>query len=177
MNVMFLGDSLTEDWDRTIWKVRFEPLGAVNLGVSGEGTAQLLWRIERGHLDAYAPKLVVLMIGINNVWPGYSADDTARGIENIAAALRQKQPQAKVLLLGVLPIFDKHDKVRDWIKTVNIRIARIAGVRFLDLGDKFTEADGSLRAGFYNVDGVHLQPPAYKLLADTIDPLIKEMSK
>ncbi len=175
MNVMFLGDSLTEDWDQTLWKKRFEPLGAVNLGVSGEGTAQLLRRIERGYLDERTPTLVVLMIGINNVWPGYSADDTARGIEAIVAAIRQKWPQAKVLLLGVLPVFDKDNTVRDWIKTVNARIAKLAGIRFLDLGDKFTEADGSLRASFYNVDQVHLQPPAYKLLADTIEPLIKKM--
>lgn len=177
MNVMFLGDSLTEDWDPTIWKTRFEPFGAVNLGVSGAGTAQVLWRIERGYLDKYAPRLVVLMIGINNVWPGYSADDTACGIEAIVAAIRQKWPQAKVLLLGVLPIFDKADNVRDWIKAVNARIAKLNGVHFLDLGDKFTEADGSLRAGFYSVDGVHLQPPAYKLLADIIEPLIQEILK
>ncbi|MBM3860846.1 MAG: GDSL family lipase [Verrucomicrobia bacterium] len=177
MNVMFLGDSLTAEWDPTIWKTRLEPLGAVNLGVSGAGTAQLLWRIERGYLDKYAPKLIVLMIGINNVWPGYSAADTARGIESIVAAIRLKWPDVKVLLLGVLPIFDKADNVRGWIKTVNARIAKLAGVHFLDIGDKFTESDGALRDGFYSVDGVHLQPPAYKLLADTIEPLIKEMSK
>jgi len=186
MNVMFLGDSLTQDWDKTLWKQRFEALGAVNLGVSGTGTPQVLSRIRRGLLDGCAPRLVVLMIGINNVWPGYSAADTARGIEAIVAAIRQKQPHAKVLLLGVLPIFDKDDKVRGWIKAVNARIAALAddlpasagkSVRFLDLGDKFTESDGALRAGFYSVDQVHLQPPAYKLLADTIEPLIKEMLK
>jgi lysophospholipase L1-like esterase len=175
MNVLFLGDSLTEDWDQPLWRERFAPLGSVNLGISGAGTAQILWRIERGFTDLSGAKLVVLMIGINNVWPGYSADDTARGIEAIVAAIRQKQPHAKVLLLGLLPIFDKADNVRDWIKTVNARIAKLAGVRFLDLGDEFTEPDGALRAGFYSVDGVHLQPPAYKLLADTIEPLIKEM--
>jgi len=174
VNVVFLGDSLIEDWEPAIWKTRIEPLGAVNLGVSGEGTAQLRWRIERGDLDSYAPKVIVLMIGINNFWPGYSAEDTALGIEAIVAALREKQPQAKVLLLGLVPVFDRYHKARDWIKAVNARIARIRGVHFLDLSDRFLEADGSLRAGFYHVDQVHWQPAAYRMLADHIEPLIRE---
>ncbi len=180
INVMFIGDSLTQGWDKTLWKERFVPLGAVNFGIGGDGTPQVLWRIEHGILDGCAPKLVVLMIGINNVWPGYSADDTARGIEAVVAAIRQKQPQTKVLLLGVLPIFGKDDKVRTWLKTVNTRIAKLADtetVRFLNLGDKFVEADGALREGFYQPDRLHLKQPAYQLLTDAIEPVIKEMLK
>lgn len=178
MKVLFLGDSLTEHWDSALWRERLAPLGAVNYGVSGDGTPQLRRRIHHGLLDNCAAQVVVLMIGINNVWPGYSPEATASGIEAIVAAIRQKLPQAKILLLGLLPIFDKHDPVRDWVRAVNVRIARLAdgrSVRFLDLGDRFVEADGSLRAGFYSADGVHLLRPAYQVLTDAVEPILKEM--
>ena len=180
IEVLFLGDSLTLGWDEALWKERYQPLGAANFGIGGDGTPQLLWRIAHGELDGLAPKVVVLMAGINNTWPGYSTDDTIKGIETIVAAIRAKLPQTRIVLLGVLPIFDKDDGVRAKIKKINAGLARLDDgqtLRFLDFGEKLLTPDGALGEGLYQKDKLHLTPAAYRIYADALDPLLHDMLK
>lgn len=178
VQVLFLGDSLMQGWDPQLWQERYAPLGAVNFGIGGDGTPQVLWRIEHGILDGIQPKVVVLMIGINNTWPGYTAADTAKGIAAIIAAIQQKQPQAKILLLGVLPSRVTKDPIRKTIRDINSAIAKFDDgrrVRFLDLGAQFVDSEGALRFGFYQPDRLHLTPLAYRAWADEMEPLLKQM--
>lgn len=178
INVVFIGDSLTQGWDKEIWITRFEPLGAVNFGIGGDGTPQVLWRIEHGILDGYEAKLVVMMIGINNTWPGYKAPETIKGIEACVAAIRAKQPAAKILLLGVMPALGKDDSIRGLIREINAGIAKLDdgnAVRFLDLGGKFLQPDGSQRAELFKSDRLHLADAGYKVWADEMEPLFKTM--
>ena len=178
-DVVFIGDSLTLGFkEQPLWKERYEPLKAVNFGVGGDGTPQVLWRIGHGILDGFSAKLIVLMIGINNTWPGFSADDSIKGIGACVAAIRAKQPAAKILLLGVLPIFDKDDGVRTTIKKINAGIAKLDDgktVRFLDFGDKFLDADGARKKELYRDDRLHINEAGYKIWADAMEPLFREM--
>ena len=51
---VFLGDSITQAWGsdgKAEWDARFAPLGAANLGIGGDRTQNVLWRIENGALD------------------------------------------------------------------------------------------------------------------------------
>jgi lysophospholipase L1-like esterase len=178
--VIFIGDSLTQGWDKELWKARWEPLGAVNFGVGGDGTPQVLERIRRGILDGYTARVVVLNIGINNEWPGYKADDTIKGIATCVEAIQAKQPKAKILLVGITPIFDAKDGVRKKFQTINAASAKLADgerVRFLDFGAQLLDPDGSRKKGFYHDDRLHLKQPAYAIWADAMEPVLKEMLK
>ncbi len=53
--IIFMGDSLTENWDEEIWKSRIAPAKALNFGVGGEGPQHVLWRMEHGVLEGPAP--------------------------------------------------------------------------------------------------------------------------
>jgi lysophospholipase L1-like esterase len=120
------------------------------------------------------------MLGINNMWPGWSADDTIKGLETVIAAIRAKLPQTKIALLGVLPIWDKGDPIRAKIKKINAGIAPLDDgktLRFFDFGDKFLTPDGSLGEGLFQKDRLHLTPAAYRIYADALDPLLREMLK
>ncbi|HEY1122827.1 MAG TPA: GDSL-type esterase/lipase family protein, partial [Haloferula sp.] len=108
VELLFIGDSLTMGWDKELWQVHYESRKAANFGVGGDGTPQLLWRLENGGFDGLQPKVVVLMIGINNVWPGYPAADTAKGIRTFVGKLREKMPSSKIVLMGMLPAFDEN---------------------------------------------------------------------
>lgn len=112
--LIFLGDSITQDWEHTgpqewndfapVWQRFYGGRHAVNLGFKGDTTASLLWRIRNGEVAGISPKVAVVLIGANNLGRlHWSADDTVAGIDAIIRELRQRLPTTKILLLGVLP--------------------------------------------------------------------------
>jgi lysophospholipase L1-like esterase len=150
IRVVFLGDSITRGWDKTLWKTHFEPLGAVNFGIGGDGVQQVQWRVEHGELDPLKPKLIVLMIGINNFWGKKGTnDEIVAGTAKLVRTLREKQPQSKILLVGILPAIESPtDGTRARIKAINAGYAKLADgktVRFLDIGSAFWNRTGVSR--------------------------------
>ena len=105
-DVIFLGDSITQGWEgagKKAWAEHFAPLKAVNLGIGGDQTGHVLWRITEGkELEPIKPKVAVIMIGTNNTG-GHSAEQIAGGIKAIVEELRKQKPEMKILLLGVFP--------------------------------------------------------------------------
>src|SRR5262249_30214172 len=84
-DVIFLGDSITHGWEgqQKIWKENFGTFKPVNLGIGGDQTGHVLWRITDGkELENLKPKAAVIMIGTNNVG-GHSAEQIAGGIKAI----------------------------------------------------------------------------------------------
>jgi lysophospholipase L1-like esterase len=102
-SILFFGDSLTEGWDATVWERTLASRGALNAGVSGDRTDHLLWRLQHGNLAGPQPKAVVLLIGTNDLAYGRSPELTADGIRANLEMLRQRLPEARILLLGLLP--------------------------------------------------------------------------
>jgi hypothetical protein len=81
--VLFLGDSLTQKWDHSLWERYFVPLDALNAGVNGDRTENLLWRIEHGNLDRQRPEIAVLLIGTNDIGRNRPARIIAEGVREI----------------------------------------------------------------------------------------------
>src|SRR5204863_9511591 len=78
IDVYFEGDSITRRWQATHrenWDRNFRGWKAANFGAGGDGTQNVLYRIENGELDGVNPKVVVLMIGTNNVGAAPGVDD------------------------------------------------------------------------------------------------------
>jgi len=103
-DVIFLGDSITHGWEgQPAWKEHFGAFKPVNLGIGGDQTGHVLWRITDGkELEHLNPKVAVIMIGTNNTG-GHSAEQIAGGIKAIIDELRKQKPEMKILLLGVFP--------------------------------------------------------------------------
>jgi len=181
VDVLFLGDSITEGWGKNgkeIWQTRYEALQAANFGIGGDRTEHVLWRLRAGkELQGIHPKVVVLMIGTNNTSVN-SADEIAQGVTEIVHELRKQLPHGKVLLLGVFPrSAEPTHPSRGKIKDVNKQIAKLDDgkqVRYLDIGDKFLDADGKLQREIM-YDALHLTPQGYKIWADGIQSLLDEM--
>src|SRR5262245_40480610 len=112
IDVLFLGDSITDAWrnfnaqnmrgGKRVWEKHFAPLKAANFGIGGDQTQHVLWRLQNGELEGIQPKVVVLMIGTNNVGRD-SAEQIAEGITAIVREIHKRSPSTKVLLLGVFP--------------------------------------------------------------------------
>lgn len=107
VDVAFLGDSITQGWEgggKAMWDKHLAPLKPGNFGFSGDRTEHVLWRLENGELMGLNPKLIVIMIGTNNIGHGSSnAAATSEGVKAIVAKLRKGLPKAKILLLGIFP--------------------------------------------------------------------------
>src|SRR5271166_285983 len=75
--LIFLGDSITQNWERhgpsdwadfaPIWQRFYGDRNAVNLGFIGDTTASLIWRLRNGELEGIAPTVAVMLIGANNL--------------------------------------------------------------------------------------------------------------
>ncbi|MBV9783568.1 MAG: hypothetical protein JO264_07080 [Acidisphaera sp.] len=113
-DLIFLGDSITQNWEKhggpawddfaPGWQRFYGRRNAVNLGFSGDTTANLLWRIENGEVDGISPRAAVVLIGVNDFGgPHWSVADTLAGILAVVAALHARLPSTHILLLGVLP--------------------------------------------------------------------------
>ena len=184
INVVFLGDSITQGWGgdgKDIWEKNYAPLGAVNYGIGGDTTRQVLWRIQNGEIEGISPKLVVLKIGTNNLYGDNNSgsdEEIAQGIAKVVQTLRSKLPQTRVLLLGVLP------RQNDWFsgraKNINAIIAKLddgKNARFLDMSAKYQTDLGKVVPDLYTGDQLHLAKPGYQLWADTMKPLFDQMMK
>lgn len=125
-DVIFLGDSITHGWEgQKAWQDYFGDFKPVNLGIGGDQTGHVLWRITDGHeLDHLKPKAAVIMIGTNNIG-GHSAPHIAGGITEIVAELKRQKPGIKILVLGVFPRGSSGDaeksleQIVDAIKPIN----------------------------------------------------------
>jgi lysophospholipase L1-like esterase len=182
IDLLFIGDSITERWETSgskVWEKHYGDLNAAGFGIGGDRTQHVLWRIENGELDNISPKVVVLMIGTNNSNTD-EPEPIIAGVTNIVEKIREKLPDTKILLLGIFPRAARRDLPENIpmqrVTAVNRAIAKLDDgntVRFLDLGDKFLR-DGKVPPEFM-FDGVHLTEKGYEIWAESIDPLLKEM--
>ncbi len=178
-DVVFLGDSITQGWnENAIWRRHYAPRRAVNFGVGGDRTQNLLWRIDHGTLDGLDPRVVVVLIGTNNLLDD-TPEEIALGIAAVVKRLRTKLPHARILLLGIFPRDDVPSRSRPSvidvrIAAVNARSARLddgESVRFLDIGARFREPDGSVPRKLMP-DLLHLSLSGYRTWADAMEPLL-----
>jgi lysophospholipase L1-like esterase len=180
-DLVFLGDSITDWWRRagqSVWDKTWAPLKAANFGIAGERVEQVLWRVQNGELDGYKPRLVVLMIGTNNLRGRITNQNIVDGIKVLVADIQKRQPDARLLLLGIFPRGAAADNpLRSRIKEINAELAKLNDGRkvfFMDLGDKLLTEDGTLTPEIM-ADGLHPTEKGYQIWADATLPVVKQL--
>ena len=180
-DLIFIGDSITQAWEgpgKAVWEKHYAGRKAVNLGISGDRTQHVLWRLDNGNIDGISPKLAVIMIGTNN---SNGADNTAAeiadGIRAVVARMRGRLPAMKILLLDVFPRGENPNPQRGKILQVN-QIARKLHdgkhVYYLAIGHHFINDDGTISKEIMP-DFLHLTPKGYGIWADAIEDKLKEL--
>ncbi len=178
-DLVLIGDSITQGWEgggKEVWQEFYGKRNAVNLGIGGDQTQHVLWRLANGNIQGICPKLAVLMIGTNNSH-GFKPEEIAVGVKAIVGKLRKELPQTKVLVLGIFPRGpNKDDHLRQVVAKTNELIRTIddgAMVRYLDIGPKFLQ-DGTLTKEIMP-DLLHLSPKGYRIWAESIEPAVAEV--
>ncbi len=181
MDVLFIGDSITEAWQTTgakVWKAGFaDRYNVANFGISGDRTQHVLWRIENGELDGCSPKVVVLLIGTNNSAHN-TPEEVAAGVTKIVGQIKTRIPSANVVLLNLLPrAANPSDPRRELVKQTNEIIAKLDNgkdVFFLELWNQFLDDKGMLQIGLMP-DGLHPSEAGYEIMAKIIQRKLAEL--
>lgn len=179
VDVLFLGDSLTARWEvegKNAWTGLPSGWKSAHYGLGGDRTQNLLWRIGAGReLAGIDPKVIVLLIGTNNIG-GDSPAEIAAGVKAILSELRKQKPKSHVLLLGLLPRLGKPvatadkdvppENLHPKVAAINARLAPFDddAVTFVDVGPKILDGDGKMPRSAMP-DYLHLSAEGYAAFA------------
>lgn len=179
VDLMFVGDSITEGWKDPLWSSYFGQFHPANFGVGGDHTGNVLWRLQQVSLHSLHPKTIVLLIGVNNLnlIPETPAQ-TAAGVKAVVAALRQNYPDAKILLNAVFPFAQSGtSEKRVQVKELNQAIAVLGDERhvfFRDYGRRFLDDHGDISPEIM-ADFLHPTQKGYQIWADAMLPDIRAL--
>ena len=113
-DIVLFGDSITDFWNSNPnLSLDNNPTDTktFNMGIGSDRVQNILWRLRNGALDGYTTKYLTLMIGINNghqkcIDHNEHADrpeDVAESIRLMLKEMATRQPDAKILLMPILP--------------------------------------------------------------------------
>jgi lysophospholipase L1-like esterase len=206
--LVFIGDSLTQGWGRVAgrqvggagaatWyspQTNYSRYGALNFGISGDQTQNVIYRVDNGQLDGLNPGLIVLMIGTNNFFapsgnPGFPAEDyvgpahspqeMADGVLAAVQAIHTHAPGANILALSVLRGLTTNDPARIAADAANGLLADAFALdenpqlHYLDFSGLYRNANGTIN-GNMNGDGVHVTAAGYAAWAGAIAPFVNQ---
>jgi cephalosporin-C deacetylase len=192
IDVYFEGDSITRRWGTSDeqykdlydnWQRNFTGWNAADFGWGGDRTQNMLWRLRNGELDGVHPRIVVVMAGTNNIGRASPlgdgaarAADVVRGLAALVGEIRQRAPEATVIVTGITPRNDNRD-VNPIIDEANAGLAKLADgktIRYVNINQELADAEGNLKPGMAH-DGLHLTPQAYQVWADALKPIFTEI--
>jgi beta-glucosidase len=188
IDLIFMGDSITQGWEgagKEVWQAFYAKRNAVNMGIGGDRTQHLLYRIAHGNLDGLAepkagnaPKLLVLMIGTNNTSSSptdraNTSNEINEGVRAVVKAVREKLPKTHILVLGIFPRGEKPNPQRNVVEETNALLATVGDDKtsFKDIAEVFMREDGVIGKDMMP-DFLHLAPVAYLRWAEAIEPEI-----
>ena len=164
-DIIFLGNSITNGGE---WCELLDNKHVKNRGISGDicmGVYDRLDAILKGK-----PAKIFLLIGINDISRGTSADTIISQMDIIVKKIKKDSPKTKLYLQSLLPVtdyykmFGGHTRHWEMVKEVNSRMARLAEqekVTYVDLYSHFVDpSTGKLNIAYSN-DGLHLLGKGY----------------
>ena len=192
IDILLVGDSITQQWGSPLdqgtlndaWKKHFGDYKTINIGIGGDKTQNVLWRLDHGGVEGLEPRLVIVMIGNNNMFftPETGIEAAAKGIQMCVANVRDQFPKADVILAKILPCHAPGKSFYEDIKKTNdaldpLKIDSDPKVQILDLTNDFLNADGTIKKTLYTPDNIHLSLAGYSLYAERLKPLIDKSLK
>ena len=188
VDILFLGDSITDGWrtkGRVVWDRYYAPRRAANFGIGGDRTQHVLWRLHNLETEGINPKVVVLLIGVNNVpmeKDGKERNTVSEIVAGVGAVVEEIHlclPKSKILLLGIFPYKQAGDPMRLKVDQINMGIARLGRkkyVTFRNINRMFLASDGTLSKEIMP-DLLHPNEKGYQIWAEAMEPTLVKLLK
>lgn len=187
--ILLLGDSITHYWEEAafdgeedllipLWKRYFEDRGAINLGIAGDQTQNLVWRVEHYDFSKIRPKLAILLIGVNNIPTGHPFEATAYATRYIVKTVREKCPGINIIVLECFPYMwmgkrEYQEMVDQYNGLLDYYFRDLEYVELVDIGDMYRGEDGLVNTDFFP-DRVHPNRDGYLLWGERMKKMVTE---
>jgi lysophospholipase L1-like esterase len=174
--VVFLGDSITEDWRLDLYFPQMNSY--INRGIGGETTVSIMLRFQTDVIDLH-PRVVVILAGINDI-AGFSGPMTIEQTrDNLAGMTRWASDNGiRVVLASVMPVndycldTDGHPIIQTALRPPARILALNQLIRayaeqnrlpYIDYHSPMVDADGFMRIDLTN-DGLHPNAAGYAIM-------------
>ena len=190
VDVLLVGDSITQQWGGALnqdgfneaWTTFFAKYKAINIGIGGDKTQNVLWRLDHGAVDGITPRAIVLMIGNNNMFftPETGVGAAAQGVKACVTNLREKFPDAHLIVVKILPCHAPGNRFHEDVLKTNDEIEKLRldsqpNVSVLDLTKDFLNDDATLKSALFRPDQIHLSADGYSTYARRLQPFLTQV--
>ncbi len=149
------------------WLMKAHPEWEVlNRGVNGERSDQIRARFERDVVAA-APKAVVIIAGVNDVYQGRPVEHVAEQLRAMYA--RAAQAGIRVVAGSIIPYNTATPEQNARMRQINAWMREQPGIVFVDTRAAAAASDNADRL-FDSPDGLHPGAAGYRRMADAIGP-------
>lgn len=204
-DLVLVGDSITHTLgdmndgkyapNQAVWQRHFEPRHALNLGMNGQRTEEILWNLQHGQLEFQkSPRVFMLLIGTNNAddrnFPHtHTPEQILAGTRAIVDLIRRRHPSSKILVLRIFPrggdaekgisppAFNSSAKCRETCRRAGELTAQLADgqhVFWLDINDVFLRPDGTIRTDLM-WDLLHPSPAGAEAWVQAVEPTLAKL--
>lgn len=102
VDVLVAGDSLASMWPKTSLRTTFEDCRIAKMSMTGDRIQNTLWKVRSGDFDRMQPRMVVLIVGTNNL-PKGSPPAIAAAIDTVVAEMKTRWSPEAVFVVGIPP--------------------------------------------------------------------------
>jgi lysophospholipase L1-like esterase len=180
--VVFIGDSITENWQRGFNQYFPGKTNYIGRGHTSETTQQMLVRFRQDILDLQ-PKVVVIMAGVNDV-AGNTGEYHQKVTEDCFKSMFDLAEinHIKVILISTLPcntffwqrsITDGADKVFNLVQWEKQYSAQ-RGIEYVDAYAMMADDQHHMKAGL-SMDSVHPTQQGYQMLSKPVGEVIEKV--
>jgi lysophospholipase L1-like esterase len=165
-DILLLGDSLAELWNAQM----LEPNRVLNLGVGGDDTEHVLWRLSAPELENLKPSNVLIILGTNNLGNAKACAISA-GLKQVFERVAALWPSTKIAFLEIPPRGVGFRYLNDDRMEVNNSVRHFSGVKTINVDDSIT-CGWKQPCQNYSVDNLHFTKAGYQIILHAVSPVL-----
>jgi len=162
-DIVLIGDSLVQFWDTKTWA----PIRAVNLGVAGDRTQHVLWRLSTSDWSKISSKKILIILGTNNLSVGDKPCAITFGLSKVVERVAQLWPSAQIGYVDIPPRGMQFQGVNEARTEVNNAMHLLPGIKSINV-------DNAVTCGWrqpcqnYAPDNLHFTASGYEILLNAV---------
>ena len=163
VDLVLIGDSLAQRWDTKMWY----PMRVVNLGVGGDRTQEVLWRLASREWSKLRPRKVLIILGSNNLTSDNKVCAINFGLVQVFRRVAAIWPSTQTGFLEIPPRGPRFLDYNDSRMQINVAARHVPGVKAINVDDAIT-CGWQEPCTNYLDDNVHFTEAGYRVILKSI---------